>query len=88
MHSAHSPSNLPPSPALPSAFFPQSPPMLWKILLLVLCAMAAWAVTRPQIRRNGEDDNTQNLALCPKCGVYHSPDAPCQNPPDSNSASS
>ena len=66
--------------------------MLWKVLLLAACAVAVWIITRPQVRRKtkggDEDDKTQNLALCPKCGVYHSPDSPCQNPPDSPPESS
>ena len=67
---------------------PPQPPMLWKLLLLAACAVAVWKITRPApapatskktSRQNSEDDQTQNLALCPKCGVYHHPDSPCQN---------
>ena len=66
--------------------------MIWKILLLAACALAAWGMTRPMRRaRPGKatgDGEIRRLALCPKCGVYHSADSPCRDDSNSNSGPS
>lgn len=61
--------------------------MLWKILLLAACALAAWGMTRPRGDAAGDDGKARRLALCPKCGVYHSPDSPCGGDSDSGADS-
>ena len=59
--------------------------MLWKLLLLAACAVADVEDHPPRRRREKDEPSkqrgrqNQNLALCPKCGVYHHPDSPCQN---------
>ena len=57
--------------------------MLWKLLLLAACAMVVWMLTRPahpagDAAQAKARTKESDLAYCPKCGVYHHPDAPCQ----------